>query len=221
MCDRQFLNDEQISTIEAAIKSAEDQTSCEIVPILAESSDKYLHASYLVGFILALCTYLLVMIFTPYTATEHWDALTFWEYNSLLLVGMVASFILGACISQYVPWLKLPFLSKDEMQLQVQRRARQAYFDLCRGRTQEDTGIIIFVSLFEHTVIILGDNTVSKKIAQEEWNQIKDQMLKQLKNGALADAFCEGILKTGALVKDRLPISCSDVNELPNKLHFL
>lgn len=221
MCGRHFLNDEQISTIEAAIKSAEAQTSCEIVPILAASSDKYLHASYLFGFILALSTYILVMILTPYSATDHWDAFTFWEYHSLLIVGMVASFILGACISQYIPWLKLPFLSRDEMRLQVQRSARQAYFDLCRGGTQEDTGIIIFVSLFEHTVIILGDNTVSKKIAQEEWDEIKDLMLKQLKNGALADAFCEGILKTGSLVKDRLPIKESDVNELPNKLHFL
>jgi len=218
---KNLLNAEQITTIEAAIKSAEEHTSCEIVPVLAKASDKYLHASYLMGFCLSIFAYLAYVIIYPYNPASNWHELSIFQYNLVAITILILTFITGSVISQYYPALKLPFISKEEMSLQVRRRARQAYFNFCRGRTEEDTGIIIYVSLFEHIVLVLGDNSVSKKIKQPEWDDIRNVMLTHLKRGALSDAFCEGIIKTGAYVKDKFPATDDDVNELPNEIRFL
>lgn len=216
-----LLDEKQIKKIEAAIKVAEENTSCEIVPVLASSSNQYMHASYLFGFCISLISYLLYIGLAPYIPAEHWHGLTQFQYHLIAIGIMIFTFILGAVTSQYVPALKLPFLSKDEMKLQARRRARQAYFDFCRGRTTGDTGIIIYVSLFEHIVLVLGDNAVAKKIEQAEWDSIKDVMLEHLKKGSLDDAFTDGILKTGNYVKDKMPSSGTNENQLVNEIKFI
>ncbi len=216
-----LLTKNEIENIEAAIKTAEEKTSCEIVPVLATSSDKYLHASYLFGFCLSLVSYLFYIVLYPYVPAEHWHGLTQFQYHLIALCIMLLFFIVGAISSQYIPLLKLPFLSKDDMTLRSRRRARQAYFDFCRGRTSGDTGIIIYISLFEQVVLVLGDNAIAKKIEQEEWDSIKNVMLDHLKQGSLADAFTDGILKTGNYVKDKLPSVDSNANQLANEIKFI
>ena len=218
---KNLLNNEQIANIEAAIKTAEEHTSCEIVPVLAKTSDNYLHASYLMGFCVSIFAYLAYVLIYPYNPASNWHEISIFQYNFIAIAVLIITFITGSVISQYFPALKLPFISKEEMSLQVRRRARQAYFDYCRGRTKEDTGIIIYVSLFEHTVLILGDNFVSKKIDQAEWDEIRNIMLAHLKQGALSNAICEGIIQTGIYVKDKFPVTDDDISELPNEIKFI
>ncbi len=215
------LSQEQIDNIEAAIKEAEEKTSCEIVPVLSLRADKYLHASFFIGFIFSLIAFALITSFYPFIENTAWDGLGRFEYNLIVIVTMMLSFLIGALLSQYLPVLLLPFISKEEMQTQVRRRAFEAYFNFCRGKTVDNTGIIIYISLFEHIVSIQGDNEVNKHFEQQDWDVIKNIMVKQLQQGQLSEAFIEGIKQTGEFVKQKLPIQENDENELPNELKFI
>lgn len=215
------LTEEQLLAIEETVSKAEKLTSCEIVPVLANSSDKYLHASTIFGFIMALLAYLAFIGLWPYMPAESWDGLSRVEYHFAVVGLMSLAFIVGVFLSQLYPILKLPFISQEEMALRVRRRARQAYFDYCRGRTSHNTGIVVYVSLFEHIVIVQGDNEVSKKISQSEWDDVCQLMLAQLKKGALCQAYCDGILQLGKLVSAQFPANHSSIDQLANRVRFV
>ena len=218
---KKYLAKEQQSNIENIIAKVEEKTSCEIVPVLARASDKYLHASYFGGFILSLVVYMMVSICYQFQGHGNWNSITYLEYQGIIIGIMICSFVSGAWLTQKVPALMLPFISREEMDLQVRRRARQAYFDYCRGRTEQDTGIILYISLFEHIVLVQGDNAVSKKISQQQWQDISDMMLAQLKQGNIEQAFIDGIKQTGRLTSKFFPLKTMAENQLPNEIRFI
>ena len=67
----------------------------------------------------------------------------------------------------------------------VHRRAAQASHEEVFA-TRDRTGILLFVSLFEHRIEVVGDKGINDKVQQEEWGEVVDLLRAGVRRGDLA-----------------------------------
>jgi putative membrane protein len=216
------LTSEQIQELEEAITSAEQNTSGEIVPVIATCSGHYHHANMMVGFIFSLIAFATLWYMTEMKLGSTWSG------DHVLSVGLpiflcteIAAFILGLLVAGLIPQLKLLFISPKEMQQEVTRAAHQAFFNLHVAKTHASTGVVIYISLFEHIVCVQGDTAISEKLSQEEWQSIKDLVIDDIKKNQLAYGLKKAILEMGVLLTKHFPATSNNANELHNKVYLL
>ncbi|KTD81763.1 TPM domain-containing protein [Legionella waltersii] len=216
------LTTEQIQELEEAIAHAEHNTSGEIVPVIATCSSHYHHANMVVGFVFSLIAFAVLWCMTEIKPTSTWSE------EHVLSVGLpiflfteIAAFILGMLFAGLIPHLKLFFISQKEMQQEVTRAAHQAFFNLHVAKTPTSTGVVIYVSLFEHLVCVQGDTAISEKLSQEDWQYINDLVIQDIKNNQLANGLKKAILEMGTLLANYFPATPINSNELHNKVYLL
>jgi putative membrane protein len=216
------LTTEQIQELEGAITNAEQNTSGEIVPVIATCSSHYHHANMVVGFVFSL-----IALATLWCISEMKPS-SMWNGEHILSVGLpsfllteIGAFILGVFFAGLIPHLKLLFISQKEMQREVTRAAHQAFFNLHVASTPMNTGVVIYISLFEHIVCVQGDRAISEKLSSEDWQCINDLVINDIKKNQLASGLKKAILEMGALLAKHFPASSDNPNELHNKVYLL
>lgn len=219
-----FFSSQELDTIKKAVAEAEKRTSGEIVPVLATASGHYHRAEDVVGVLLGLLSVSLAWIFFQRIEPAHGMWVSGYAMSlglvSVLLV-FVAGFIAGVCAASYFPILKQPFLTSSEMKAEVERSAAIAFSRFHVSDTRGGSGILIYVSLFERMVYVQGDDAVSKKIAQADWEEARDLIINGIRAGLACDGFCKAISKCGSLLAVHLPVQPGDTDELPNELRLI
>ena len=219
-----FFSDAERELVEEAVALAELRTSGEIVPVVATSSGRYDRAEDLFGVLVALSVLAgTCLLFRDLSVGEgQWGQrlqLTIGLLPVLLIV--LAGFVAGAILATLVPELRLPFVSRREMEAEVERAARAAFQQLRVRGTAGGTGVLIYLSLFERMVHVLGDEAISAKVDQERWQEVCDTVVAGVKNRRPAQGLSEGILSCGELLAEHFPIEPGDRDELENTLHIL
>jgi len=115
-----------------------------------------------------------------------------------------------------VPRLKLSFVSSVRQAEAVRERALRAFYEKGLYRTREETGILIFISLLEHKVWILGDRGIDRKIPPGSWQSLADKLAVGIRSGQAADALCRVIGACGDELSRHFPRRGDDRNELPD-----
>ena len=95
----------------------------------------------------------------------------------------------------------------------MQRAAVGAFWRCRVRRTRTGTGILLFISLLERRVVVLGDDALAGRIDQPEWNRVRDAMTRHLAEAEPEKALLEGIALSGELLTEILP------GEAPDQLH--
>lgn len=204
-----YFSEQDRERIKQAVGDAEQRTSGEIVPYVVEESDTYDEAIWRAASFagLLMFTALVVMV----EVTPLWVELDF--VGTLLLV--LCAGILGGVIARYVHPVKRVLLRKSEMDRRVAQRAAEAFLEEEVFDTRDRTGILIFLSLFEHEVIVIGDSGLNKVVEKAEWHGIANGIAAGIRRGAPAEALVEGIQKCGNLLAIHgLARSSRDTNEL-------
>lgn len=215
---------EEKQTIEAAIGEAEQRTVGEIVPVVVTASGRYDRAEDLFGLVVAVAALTIVwLLFQGVKATgSEWAAGYALSLGLLpVLVIVVAGFLLGAVAATFVPALRLPFISASEMDEEVERSATAAFQRFRVRGTKAGTGVLIYVSLFEHRVRVLGDDAIHAKVTQADWDGVCSLVVEGLRAGKGADGLVQAIRKAGELLTTHFPIQPGDRNEIPNRLHLI
>ncbi len=219
----QFFSREERKAIENAVARAEQKTSGEIVPVVATVSGRYDRGEDIFGLITAVTLLCAVWIFFQ-GVHPGGD----WADGKTLAIGLlpivaivIGGFMLGAVIATYIPALRLPFIAKSEMKDEVERRAAEAFQNFRVRGTRGATGILIYVSLYERSIRILGDDAISKLLTRDDWNEVRDLIAKGLKENRAAEGFCAAITKCGDLLANHFPIKPGESNELSNELRFI
>ena len=107
----------------------------------------------------------------------------------------------------------------DVLTRRVRRRAAVAFLDEEVFNTEDRTGILIFLSLFERRVVVLGDAGINSKVGEEEWAAITDAIAAGIHAGRPGEALVEGIGACGRLLARRgVEIQPDDRNELRDDL---
>lgn len=211
-------------TISAAIADAERRTSGEIVPVVATASGRYDRAEDLFGLLVALAA--LVMAWLAFQGVHaHQDPWGVRQSVSLGLLPVVVivllGFSLGAVLASFCPALRLPFIGTAEMKDEVERAAQSAFRRFRIRGTAGGTGVLIYVSLYEHRVRVLGDETVDGKLSPADWNDVCSLVTDGLRSGRPADGLAAAIRRCGALLEAHFPVAADDRNELGNTLHLV
>ncbi|WDI44880.1 TPM domain-containing protein [Bremerella sp. P1] len=211
---------EQRQKIQETVAQAESNTSCEIVPVVATASGRYDRAEDILG--LWLATIAAVLVWTLYPrATEEvgdWAGTSFDSGLLALVASIVVAFLVGAVLGSQIDWLRRLFTPSDQMKDEVAAKARQAFFDRRVHHTSGATGLLIYVSLFEHTATILADQEVLEKLGQAKLDELCQQLTEGLHLGHPTEAICAVIESAGQQLGEVLPRTAGSTNELPDAL---
>ena len=101
----------------------------------------------------------------------------------------------------------------------VRRRAAVAFLEEEVFKTRDRTGVLIFLSLFEHRVVVMGDEGINRAVAVGEWQKIVDGVVAGIREGRPADALVDSIRECGELLDLRgVAIRPDDTDELSDEL---
>ncbi|MBW2712391.1 MAG: hypothetical protein JRC77_01425 [Deltaproteobacteria bacterium] len=206
---QRVLGNDGAERIEAAIADAESHTSGEIVPILVRCSSTVGHVPLVSFTLLLLCVFLSDL---PVHLAE-WGGL-YWVWLGACWL-LAAGLALGLSRLDVVQRL---LTSRIDQVRQVDMRAQIEFYELEVSRTQERTGILLFVSLMEHRAVVLADRSIAEKLDAKVWQDLVDLMIQGVKSGDLAAGMTQAIQRCGELLAPHFPIADDDINELHDHL---
>lgn len=201
---QQFLSAADRDQIIAAVKHAERSTSGEIVPLVANSSNTYAAAEFNGALTLGLTI----------SIPAAW-LLGYQDMWSFLLI-FCAAYALCFLLIRLVPSLKRLFMPGAIMDAEVARAAMTAFHTYGLHRTRDLTGILIYISVFEHRVHVLADKGINDKVAPSTWNELVNMVSQGIREGRQGEALAEAIRHCGELLAVHFPVRSDDCDELPN-----
>jgi putative membrane protein len=201
-----FFTDDEKNRIREAVRSVEGGTSGEIATMVVDESDRYLEAEVLGGILVGGLAALIISVLI-----EHVTIWTFIPVQCVLYFPARFLFI-------YFPRLKTPFVNKKRMSHAVSDRAVRAFYEKGLYRTRDENGVLIFISILERKVWILGDRGVDRKISPESWEAHATEISAGIREGKTCDALCSVIGKCGLVLAEHFPRKADDTNELADEL---
>lgn len=200
------LSKDHQAAIQAAVMKAEASTSGEIVPMLVTQSDDYREGGAQAAAIMALLLALAASITLRDTSV--------WFF---LPIALALYFPLLALFHR-LPRLKLALTPATRVSEIVRLRAIHAFYERGLHRTRDENGILIFISLLERKVWILGDRGINAVIPAERWNSLASGLTAGIRDGHMSEALVTTIAEIGNILSKHFPRKTDDTNELPDLL---
>jgi len=205
------LDDERIRD---AIRRAEDRTAGEIVPVLVPKSADYEVVTWrgaALGSLVTLVAALLVLQFY-----DGWGLGWLFAPWSVAALATAAG-VCGALVATYAPPVQRLLAGSDLLDETVHRRALQSFVEEEVFDTRDRTGILLFVSLQEHRIEVLGDTGINEHVRPDDWAEVVGRIRKGIRNDNLTDGLVEAIEMCGRLLERRgVGARPDDENELSN-----
>ncbi len=207
------LSPVQCRRVTEAIIQAERHTSGEIVAVAARASDDYVHVPIHIAAACALALPLLIPFLSHFMP---WSSISVWQlFSSQLLVFIVLALVLS------LPRLRFAVTPKSMMQKYAHNHAAAQFLASNMSATRERTGVLIFVSLLERYVEVIGDKAIAEKLSQRDWQVIIDEMLPLLRDKKSVDAMVLAVQHCGALLAQHFPAGAQNKNQLPDRFIVL
>jgi putative membrane protein len=201
-----FFTSEESSRISDTIKTVELRTSGEVAVMVVDQSDEYPDAAVIGGVLLSS-----LFSFIITTAFFHGEV---WSYIPVNFALFFPFYIL----SKKTLLLKARLIGKGRKERAVHLRALRAFYEKGLHLTKEQTGVLFFISIFEHKVWVLADKGIYDKITQDTLNAFALKVSQGIKDGRSCDVLCEEIRNAGDLLAKYFPITSGDENELTNEI---
>lgn len=197
-----FLNAEERLAIEKKVREAEEATSGEIVVMAVGQSSSYPSAIIASSGALALLTAIAVVLLLR--GENMW----------LFLALFALFFMIFSEVVRRTPVLRRPFVSRREIAEEVEEAAIRAFYHRKVHETRDHTGILIYISLFEHTVRVLADSGINARVEQHTWKGVVDTIIEGIRDGRQGESICSAVEQCGRLLSDHFPRRHDDHNEL-------
>ena len=209
--DRYFTRADR-DAIEAAVKEVELTTAGEIVPFAVGRSDHYAAASWKGALAGAL-------LFTAVAAGVS-ELRPFWGVLLPLWIALPPALgaLAGFLLTLAAPPLRRRLIPPEVVELRVRQRALTAFVEQEVFRTRERTGILIFLSLFEHRVLVLGDAGINAGVKPHQWEEIAAAIAEGVRRGHPGPALADGIRRCAGLLSAHVARQPTDQDELGNAL---
>jgi putative membrane protein len=134
----------------------------------------------------------------------------------LFIPVFAANFFIFHQIVKNTLWIKRLFVSKREMNEEVEEAAVTGFFNEGLYRTRDESGVLVFISIFERKVFVLADQGINEKARQGQWDQIVEMIVNGIKQGRQTDAICDAVKAIGILLQESFPVREDDKDELKN-----
>lgn len=210
---QQRFSAKDLERIKAAVFDAESKISGEIVPVFVEKSGHYSIANFRGGLVLACICFLSIVLFDRY-----WPDAAIYDPLMIFIIVLLAG-VLGAVATHFIEPLKKVVLSQVHLDQATRKRAETAFLQEEVFNTRQRTGILIFISFFEHEVIVMADKGISKVVDQKEWDNVVRIMVENIRSGKLVDGIEQAIRRCGEILLDKGFVkTADDINELGDDL---
>jgi putative membrane protein len=205
-----FVSPTDQERIKKLVAAVEQKTSGEVVCMIVPSSDHYPLASVFGATTVALP---LALLCTHFIGGWMWIG----TQNMWLFIGLFTIlFTLGGWLINHVPLLKHPFISRREIDVEVEEAAITAFFRQGLYRTRDANGVLLFLSIFERKVWLLADKGIHAKVPESDWKTLVDRITQGILSGQPVGAICDAIENIGELLQSHYPIKADDTKEIDN-----
>lgn len=118
--------------------------------------------------------------------------------------------------------------TSGEVVVHIENRCKEDVLDRAAGvfdmlelqKTKERNGVLFYLAMKDHKFAILGDGGINEKVGNAFWNEVKDLMQAEFRNGAFTEGLCKGIGLAGEKLAEHFPYQKDDVNELSDDISF-
>jgi putative membrane protein len=197
---KEYLSETEIAAVSKTVEVAEAKTSAEIVPMIVRRSTDSTLAGPVSLFIAGTASILSL------------EYLPLWGF----LVSTVVVFLLAFWLKGYWPWIK--WLEGQRLDQEVFKRAELEFYRQIYGRTKGNTGVLLFISVFERKVYVLTEKRIAEVHGNEVWASQVQLIISGIKNKKLGEALSSAILNCGEILQKDFPIRADDQNEISNQL---
>ena len=205
---------EELAKIKQAVQEAEARTNGEIVPVFAKQSGFYELALWRAGFTFGLVAAGGLIAIHYLSDILLWVPFYFW------ILAMLAFGFIGAWLTMSMDGLRRLFAGKDLLYEKAHQKAKVMFLEHGVFSTQQRIGIMIFISFFEHQVIVMADDGINEVVPQEQWNSVVKHIGDKLKAGDRAGAIL-GAIEECARILDESPIEIAPTeNEIDDELRI-
>lgn len=217
------LSDSDMEEIKNAVKKAESKTNGEIALALAAESDHYSFWELLASTYLAAFIFIILLPFASKISALYekfsWGCPT-WLLPAFYGIATLATIVFGFYFAN-IPFIDRIIIPKNIRNQAVTNRAFRHFAQSGVYETKEHSGILIFVSYLEKQVRIVADSGIARKIPQDLWNIIADDLSLGIKSGKTKDGFIAAVEKCGELLSENFPAEKENPNELSDGLEIL
>lgn len=212
---RRKFSENDLERIKAAVREAESNISGEIVPVIVGKSGHYKIANYKASVFGAAIAFVLIIIFDRYVpALAVYDPLMI--FLLVLTVGGIS-----ALTTEYFPPLKRLLVEQKHKDNATRQRAENAFLEEEVFNTRQRTGIMIFISFFEHEVIVMADTGISKLVEQKEWDKIVNTLTDHIRRDKIIDGLEGALKRCGEILLEKgFHKTADDENELGDDLRI-
>lgn len=199
------LTNEEKKRVEQAVTLAEKKTSGEIVVCSVGQSGLYrwiYGECALLGWLFGTVG---AFVFEP------------WGPSALHVLVWQAATSLVIVLLVQIPALRRLFVRKKELANRVHESAQRIFLESGTLKTRDRTGVLIYVSEFEHRVEILADVGIHSVAGDSYWKEQVEHIVSGIRAGKACDALCTAINEIGDKLATNFPPRPDDSNELPNR----
>lgn len=216
---KQKFSDSDLQRIKDAVKNAEDKISGEIVPVIVERSGHYVEGNYRGSLFGASLVFLFMIVLDRYIITDATNTL---YYDPVFIfIAVIIGGILGAILPNFIDPLKRSLISQRHFDYSTRQRAENAFLEEEVFNTRHRTGIMIFISFFEHEVIVMADKGISKVVEQKQWDKIVADLIGHIRGEKLVEGLEVSIKRCGEILLEKgFYKTEDDTNELGDELRF-
>ncbi len=213
------FSEEDLQRIKIAVKEAEQNISGEIVPVIVEKSGGYIVANYKASLIVATFIFILMIILDRYVIEDATNTL-YYDPVFIFTVVMIGG-ALGALVPNLSEQVKRWLISRNLMDETCRQRAENAFLEEEIFNTRHRTGIMVFISFFEHEVIVMADRGISKVVEQKEWDKIVAELVGYIRSGKIIEGVEAGVKRCGEILLEKgFHKTADDINELRDDLRI-
>ncbi len=216
---REKFSDADLERIKRAVTTAEDKISGEIVPVLVDRSGRYASTNYKAAIICASFAFIVLIILDRFAFSSASNAL-FYDPVFLFFVVALAGFA-GGITPNFSEPVKRVLAGRVRMDVNSRQRAEAAFLEEEVFRTRQRTGIMIFISFFEHEVVVLADKGINDVVDQSKWDEIVNGLVEAIRDDKIVDGLEQAITRCGAVLLEKGFLkTADDVNELRDDLRL-
>lgn len=205
-----FISKADRDKIETCVREAESRTRGEIVVMVVPMSYHYPMADLIGAAAFSLPAAVAV---TPVLGGLFWAGPSnLWVF----LMALIPLFLVFHEAVKRVHTLKRWFINRKEIEDEVREAAHVQFFRKGLYRTREETGVLIYVSVFERRVWVLGDRGINAAIPEGHWEGVVATIVQAIKGRKPAEGICQAVGEVSRILQDKFPIRHDDQNELGN-----
>lgn len=209
---KQFLNATEKEQIEHRITELERNSSGEIVVYVAKASHSYKSAV----FTAALIGFFVMNLLLFYAYFTQWGDFTR-EYLLFFGIQNLIGAIVAGVIAWFSPILRTKLVFKDKVEELVLTKAKDVFLNYDLFNTVDRTGVLIYISILEHKVMVLGDVGISEKINEQAWETLLQDVVRGIKDKKAAKGILQAIADCEKILLDHgFEVKPDTINELPN-----